>query len=67
MRKNNNPAISLALLALALDIIMFILASIALFKVTGVLLTLVLAIFLYLLAYDIYEASSFIIKYFIQK
>lgn len=68
MRKNNNNlAISFAWLALALDIIVFIIASVAVFKVTNFLLMLGLAILIYVLAYDAYKATSFIIEYFTRK
>lgn len=66
MRKNKTP-ISLAWLALALDIIVFIIASAIVFTTSSFLLSLVLAIVLYILAYDAYSATSFIIKYYIQK
>ena len=66
MRKNKNP-ISLAWLALVLDIIVFIMASAIVFTTNSFLLSLVLAILLYILAYDAYSATSFIIKYYIQK
>lgn len=68
MRKNNNNlAISFAWIALALDIIVFIIASAVVFETTSFLLTLVLAILLYVLAYDAYKATSFIIEYFTRK
>lgn len=66
MRKNKTP-ISLAWLALALDIIVFIIASAIVFTTSSFLLSLVLAMVLYILAYDAYSATSFIIKYYIQK
>lgn len=66
MRKNKTP-ISLAWLALALDIIVFIIASAIVFTTSSFLLSLILAMVLYILAYDAYSATSFIIKYYIQK
>lgn len=66
MRKNNN-SISLAWLALALDIIAFIIASAVIFETTNFLLSLGLAMLLYIFAYDAYNATSFIIKYFMRK
>lgn len=66
MRKNKAP-ISLAWLALALDIIVFIIASAIVFTTSSFLLSLILAMVLYILAYDAYSATSFIIKYYIQK
>lgn len=66
MRKNKTP-ISLAWLALALDIIVFIIASAIVFTTSSFLLSLVLAMVLYILAYDAYSATSFIIKYFTRK
>ena len=66
MRKNKNP-ISLVWLALALDIIVFIITSAVIFKTSSFLLLLILAILLYILAYDAYSATSFIIKYYMQK
>jgi hypothetical protein len=68
MRKNNNNlAISFAWIALALDIIVFIMASAVVFETTSFLLMFVLAILLYVLAYDAYKATSFIIEYFTRK
>jgi hypothetical protein len=68
MRKNNNNlAISFACIALALDIIVFIIVSAVIFKTTSFLLTLGLAILIYVLAYDAYKATSFIIEYFTRK
>lgn len=66
MRKNKTP-LSLAWLALVLDIIVFIIASAIVFTTSSFLLSLVLAMVLYILAYDAYSATSFIIKYYIQK
>ena len=64
MRKNNNNlAISFAGLALALDIIVFIIASAIIFKTTSILITLGLGALIYVLAYDAYKATSFIIEY----
>ena len=66
MRKNKTP-ISLAWLALVLDIIVFIIASAIVFTTSSFLLSLILAMVLYILAYDAYSVTSFIIKYYIQK
>jgi hypothetical protein len=68
MRKNNNNlAISFAGLALALDILVFIIASIIIFKTTSILVTLGLGVLIYILAYDAYRATSFIIEYLTRK
>ena len=66
MRKNKN-LISFAWIALALDIIVFIIISAVIFETSSFLLSLVLAILLYILAYDAYSATSFIIKHYMQK
>ena len=67
MRKNNNNPISFAGLALALDILVFIIASIIIFKTTSILVTLGLGVLIYILAYDAYRATAFIIEYLTRK
>lgn len=54
--------ICLAWSALLLDVIAFILSSIWLCSTTSIIATLILAIFIYIFAYDAYQASVYLMN-----
>ncbi len=66
MKKSKN-AVTFAGIALALDIIVFIMVSMAVVETTNFLMVLFLAILIYILAYDAFNAAVFIAEYFKNK
>lgn len=64
LKNNNNLAISMAGLALALDIITFIILSFIIFKITNTILIIMIGALIYILGYDAWRATEFIINYF---
>ncbi len=64
LKNNNNLAISMAGLALALDIITFIILSFIIFKITNAILIIMIGALIYILGYDAWRATEFIINYF---
>ena len=53
--------------ALLLDVIAFILSSVWLFSASNIIVILILAVLIYIFAYDAAQASAYLVKHYLKK